>query len=633
MKYQPLDPWPQEIHLIEREDQVGEALNYLTRFDVLGYDTETYHSVDRSIPAFNPADGAKMRLAQFHTPTGHSYVFDLWKTGGDFLHKLFPNNFLCVIQNAKFELKYLQHQFGIYKFGPIFDTLLAERVIAKGQLKRRADLGSLAKRRLGIHIPKDINHNVWYSEELPRDAMQYAATDASVVLPIWQIQRDMLLAQGQMRVAELEFDTVPALSWMENNGLYLNADKWNAVYEATEQRIDEIRKRLWKLLGRQNTLFEDIPTIKLTSIPQVLKAMQDAGIDVPVDKEGKVSISKNNLKGLLDREEVKLYSEFVGLQKQLSSFGKNWLNHRNPFTGRVHASINQMGAETGRLAASKPAVMQIKKDDLYRNAFEPTEGWVFVDTDYSQCELRILAELCRDPNLLAAFDNDYDLHQYSASLINKCDMKDVTPKQRGIAKNLNFGIVYGIGVEKFATQAEITHEDAKKIMEYYLTGAYPGLGIFLEEQGSQVLRTYEAKTQLGRTRRYDIDWDDKQNIAEVQRNSKNLPVQGGNADITKRAMALIYQAIVERDWQNTICRMNMVIHDELLNEARPDYADDFAHIQETRMLQAEREFLHRVPSKVDTAITKVWCKDPSKEQLEEARQLIRDWGGDGGQPF
>lgn len=634
MIYPPLDPWPQQIHLIENQDDVGKALNRLHRFDVLGYDTETYHSVDRHIPAFQPADGAKMRLAQFHTPDGHSYVFDMFKTGPDFLHKLFPNKFICVIQNAKFELKYLMYEHGIYEFGPIWDTMLAERIIAKGDMKKRADLGHLAKKRLNIWLPKDIDHRVWYNERLDEDSLRYAASDASVVLPIYQIQQQILMEQGQAQVAELEFDTVAPLAWMENNGVYLNERKWMRIYEESEKEIDAIRKRLWKLLGRQGTLFDDMPTIKLTSQPQVLKALEQAGINVPVDKKsGKVSIAKNNLKSLFDREEVQLYSKFVTLQKQMTAFGPSWFKFINPFTGRIHCELKQIGAETGRLAAKKPNLMQMKKDDAYRNAFEASNGWVFVDTDYSQCELRILAELCRDPNLLAAFDNNYDLHQYSAHLIYKIAMEEVTKAQRGVAKNLNFGIVYGIGEEKFATQAGITHEDAKAIMDYYLTGAYPKLGEFLDEQGQQVLYTYSAATQMGRQRKYTIDWDDKQNIAEVQRNAKNLPVQGGNADITKRAMALLYKAIVTRDWQNDNAKMSLVIHDELLSEVRPDYADQFAFVKEKCMLQAEREFLHRVPSKVDTTITRVWSKEPSDEQVTDARQLIRDWGGDGGQEF
>jgi DNA polymerase-1 len=628
-----ISPWPSKIHIVKDEDGIQKALNRLHRYDVLGYDTETYHSVDRHIPAFHPADGARMRLAQFGTPDGHAYVFDLYKTGKEFLHKLFPNPMLIVGQNLKFEMKFLMHELGIYKFGPIWDTLIAEQIISRGDINKRVALDQIAKRRLGIHLPKDEQASSWYRETLDKDQIQYAATDGTVVLPIWQVQRDIIAQQGQWRVAELEFDTIPALAWMENNGVYLDPDKWEKIYRASEKEIEEIKRELWGLIGRQRTLWEDMPTVKLTSQPQVLGALIDAGINVPVDKEGKVSIAKNNLKHLFDRREVQLYSQFVTLQKQMSSFGIEWFKFINPFTHRVHCELKQIGAETGRLAAKRPNLMQIKKDDAYRNAFRAREGWVFIDTDYSQCELRILARLCRDPNLLKAFLNDYDLHTYSASLIYKVAMEEVTKKQRGVAKNLNFGIVYGIGKQKFATQAEITEEDAEKIMKYYLKDAYPRLGSYLEGQGSQVLHTFTAKTQLGRVRRYKIDFEDKQDVAEVQRNSKNLPVQGGNADITKRAMALFYKAIVQRNWQD-VCKMNLVIHDELLTECRPDYAVDVQFIKEKMMLEAEREFLHDVvPSKVDTDVTLMWCKEPTPEQKTEAQNLIKDWGGQYGKAF
>jgi DNA polymerase I-like protein with 3'-5' exonuclease and polymerase domains len=590
-RYGPIPDSPKEIYLIQNETDCESAVSHLLQFDLLGFDTETYHSVDRQTPAFEPCDGAKMRLAQWGTPEGNVFVFDLYRVRKEFMLKMFPNPFLCVIQNAKFELKFLQHELGIYKFGHIWDTMNAEKIISKGRVafKDRYGFGldDIALRTLKVHLPKDEQKSDWYMSELSQSQIEYAARDAMVVLPIYQHQRDTIRQQSQVRVAELEFATTPALAWMENNGLYLDQEMWLRVCDETKCKLNGVKESLWDKLRVQNTLFSGIETIKLSSRPQVLMALENAGIDVPFDKDGKMSLSGRNLKSINHLEEIKLYLEFVKLSKSIDAFGPSWIKKVNQFTGRIHCNLNQIGAETGRLAASSPNLMQIKKDSAYRNAFKPRPGWVFIDVDYSQCELRILAEYCRDANLLKAFDNGYDLHRFSAHLIFKCLMEAVSDVQRGIAKNLNFGIVYGIGVTKFAIDAGISIEAAEEIMNYYLKQAYPDMGLWLNARASAVLYTMEAETMTGRLRKYTGDLGDKQFKAEVQRLAKNLPIQGTNADITKRAMTLLYNDIVDKGWTDRI-KMLLPIHDELLCEADPRYALEAERMVKDNMLKAER---------------------------------------------
>jgi DNA polymerase I-like protein with 3'-5' exonuclease and polymerase domains len=621
----PIPHSPNNIYYVQNRTDAESAVSHLLRFDMLGYDTETYHIVDHKIKAFEPADGAKMRLAQFGTPEGDVFVFDLYRTGKEFLHKLFPNPFLCVIQNAKFEIKFLQHEMGIYRFGHIWDTMNAEKLIYKGRVTYADKVGygldDIAKRQLEVDLPKDEQKSDWWMPELSQSQLEYAARDAMIVLPIFQKQRDKLREQSQVRVAELEFAATPSLAWMENNGIYLNTDKWLEVSRATAVKLEDTKKQLWHRLKLQNTLFDDMPTIKLGSRPQVLMALQRAGIDIPLDKEGNLSLSDRNLKSIKHLDEIRLYLEYVKYAKSISSFGPNWVDKRNRFTQRIHCNINQIGAETGRLAASGPNLMQIKKDSHYRNAFEAREGWVFIDADYSQCELRILAEYCRDPNLLRAFDNKYDLHRFSAHLIFKCLMEAVTDIQRGIAKNLNFGIVYGIGVLKFAIDAGISIDEAQAIMDFYLKEAYPEMGHFLASRARAVLYDMYATTMTGRIRQYHGDLNNKEFKAQVQRLAKNLPIQGTNADITKRALALTYDELVLKGLVENV-KMILPIHDEIILESHPAYAIQGKMILESNMLKAEREYLRRVPCVVDSHITKCWVKEPTQEQLDEAMTLV-----------
>jgi len=625
---------PNEVYIIKEDRYVSHAVNQLIRYDQLGFDTETYNKLNKRLHAFNPYEGGSIRLAQFATPEADVYVFDLMHLHDKrFLYHLFPNPYEIVGQNLKFDFKFLMWEYGIYEFGSTFDVMLADQVINEGWVAGSdnfipVNLADIAMRRVAVDLSKEEQASDWWNPNLRDAQYEYAARDALIVLPIADVQKQLLAVQGQRAVAEVEFDCVPATAFQENNGMKLNPKSWLAVCDQKAHELEEVKLKLWKLVGNQNTLFEGAPTLNLDSRPQVLKAFENVGIKVPFNKEGKQSLGGQNLDAIAHLEPVKLYKSFVGLSKKMSSYGPNWVDKINAFDYRIHGSIRQIGAETGRESMSDPNMMQVPSRDedgnLYRNCFEAEEGWVFIDSDYSQCELRILAELCRDPALLKAFDNNWDLHTYSASLIYKCAMEIVTKVQRGVAKNLNFGIVYGIGVMKFAIQANIPQEQAEAIMNFYLRQAYPQLGYFLEQQGRKTLHYMRAWTILGRVRRYAGDLTDKQFRAQVQRNGKNMPIQGTNADITKRALSLIYKQIVKRNWVKDV-KMVLVVHDESLLESKPQYALEAEAMQKTQMLKAEMEFLKRVPSKVDSDITLKWYKEVKPEAVAPAMELIKQW--------
>ena len=623
MNYGYIPDVPKKVVVVDSEDKVGQAVEYLLRFDMLGFDVETYHSFDRHKPAFDPCDGARMRLAQFATPSGVAFVFDLYRVSKSFLKYMFPNRYLCVIQNAKFELKYLMYELGVYEFGPMFDTMIAEQLLSYGRVAGKefipVALDRIAWRRLGVELPKDEQASEWYRYDLSKSQIEYAARDAMIVLPIYQQQRDELVSSSQVRVAELEFDVTQPIAWMENNGFRMNANAWTKVCDDTAEEIKDIKSELWDLLGIQGTLFGE-QSINLDSKPQVMDAFKRRGVSLPINDEGKVTLSNKLLKAIEGRRDVDLYVKYVKLAKRLQSFGYNWADKINPYTGRIHCQLKQIGAETGRMSAAGPNLMQIPKENLYRNCFEAEEGWVLIDNDYSQCELRILAEYCRDPNLLEAFDKGYDLHRYSAHLIYQCAMDAVTDVMRSVAKNLNFGIVYGIGVTKFANDAHIPVEQAQEIMDYYLKKAYPAMGSWLDGRAKQVLYNMQATTMTGRIRKYSGDLSDSQFKSEVQRNAKNLPIQGTNADITKLALTQVYREIVKRGWVEDV-RLVLPIHDEIILESKPAYAAGASDLMTQEMLSAERQFLRRVPSVVDGSITTLWFKSPDPDNLSDAADL------------
>lgn len=622
----PIPDRPKRIILVNNEEKAQEAVRKLLRYDVLGFDTETYNARERHVPAFNPVDGARIRLSQWATPDGEVFVFDHYRVSKNYLYSMFPNKtFMVVGQNLVFDLTFVMWELGIYEFGDLWDTMIAGQIINKGKVagQERIPVGldAIARRELDVVLPKDEQSSAWYMNELSLSQIEYSARDAIIVLAIWQKQRDRIIEQSQMRAAEIDFGVVPPVAWMKNNGIVLNKNKWEAQYNKLAAQIEKVKDRLWELLGIQGTLFGEGPTINLNSKPQVIQSFLNQGITLPIHpKTGELTLSAELLKPIEHFESVRLYIEYVGLAKKLSSYGMNWIDAVNIISGRLHGSLKIIGAETGRMAGVTPNLMQVPKEDEYRNCFEATEGWVLVDTDYSQCELRILAEFSRDPKLLEAFDNDYDLHRFSAHLIYKKAMEDVDKKERGIAKNLNFGIVYGIGSGKFAMQSHLPVDEAQAIMDYYLKEAYPGMSNWLESRARSVMAHLQARTMSGRLRQYTGDITQNEIKAKIQRNAKNMPIQGTNADITKRALRLLYDRVIQH--RNKF-RMLLPVHDEALSESEPSFAREGAWIQEQAMLQAEREFLKRVPCKVDTTITRVWCKEPNDEQKAEAEALLK----------
>jgi DNA polymerase-1 len=623
---------PTHIHYITRESEVGPAINQL-RFDTLGFDTETYNSFDRRVPAFNPIEGARMRLSQWATPQGRVFVFDHFHVSPSYLYMMFPNRFVCVGQNLKFDFKFLMHELGIDEFGPVYDTMLAGQLLSKGRVTGAdqvfVSLDELALRHLRdkdgpVILPKDQQNSDWWKPELDTKQIDYSARDALIVLPIMEKQIQELWSSRQIRVSELEFECVAPLAHVELNGMYLDSKLWYDQIRKHEKQKARLENALWKALApgvAQTSLFDGIQTINLNSQDQVLDAFRRLALPIPIDPmTNKATLDKKFLKQYRKVSPIiRLLLRYSKVSKALSSYGAKWLDSISAMDGRVHPSIRSIGAETGRMSFRDPAMQTIPQDDWIRNCFTAAPGWVLVGADYSQMELRILAEYCRDPNFLAAFDQDLDLHTYTASLIFKCKMEDVTHKQRAIAKNLNFGIVYGIGVAKFANDAGLTLDEARQIMTYYLEQAYPRMKAWLDQRAYNTVATREADTMTGRVRRYFIDYDDSQSVAQAQRNGKNLPIQGTSVDITKRALALLYKALLP--WRRKI-KIVHVVHDEIILEALPQFARIAEQILVQCMEQAESEYLRRCKVKVDPDITLCWAKKATKKQKQEALDLI-----------
>jgi DNA polymerase-1 len=346
----------------------------------------------------------------------------------------------------------------------------------------------------------------------------------------------------------------------------------------------------------QASLF-GIAEINLNSQQQVTDALKNLGVPVPETTRGW------QLQPLAEEYPVvaKLL-EYRGVAKSLTSFGENILEFIKPETGRIHADFRQIGAPTGRFSCSKPNIQQIPHEEEYRRCFRAPEGRKLITADYSQVELRILAEFSNDENFIKAFISGEDFHSTAAAQVFNVKPEDVTPEQRSFAKRLNFGVVYGIGANRFAMMTGVTQTEAENIMRRYFT-TYRGLDAWLRDAARKVTTDRVARTASGRMMKFRFDEDDRRAISSAQRNGKNMPIQGSSADILKRALRLLHDSI-----HGTSAKLVNIVHDEIIVEADASEAEETAKKLEKAMCDAGEEYIKKVPVKVDVKISDEWSK-------------------------
>ena len=295
--------------------------------------------------------------------------------------------------------------------------------------------------------------------------------------------------------------------------------------------------------------------------------------------------------------------EYRTVQKALTSYGENMISMINPVTKRLHADFRQIGAPTGRFACTNPNIQQVPHAVEYRRCFSGyLEERKLIIADYSQIELRILAEFSGDQAFTNAFVSGADLHRVTASEVFNTSLDQVTKDQRDFAKRLNFGVVYGIGASRFAMMTGLSVPDAENVLRRYF-GTYRQLDAYLREAANRAVSDRYARTGSGRLVRFRYDENDRQQISMTQRNGKNTPIQGTSADILKRALRLLKDEL-----KDTNASVVNIIHDEIVVEADADDAEKIADTVESVMVAAGQEYLKTVPVKVETEIATEWIK-------------------------
>src|SRR6476469_9263220 len=435
--------------LIKNADELRKAIEILATQSVVGLDTET-----TELDPFT----SRLRLIQLAT-TDRVFIvdFDHFANGDSTksealapLRRLLADpRPIKIAHNAKFDAKFIKHNLGV-DLGGLFDTLLASQLVSAGDIEERHGLEAVANRYLNEAVDKTERLSNW-NLELTESQLEYAARDAAVLLPLREKLIERLKAESLVKVAQLEFECVMPVVDIELAGFYMHKERWLEQLSIVEKRRIELAEQLQQVLAvesSQGSLFggpqrEDI---NLDSQQQLTKALTRLGIPVPD--------STRNWKMQPLAAQYPIIGtllEYRTVQKALTSYGENMIELINPVTKRLHADFRQIGAPTGRFACTHPNIQQVQNAVEYRRCFSGyPENRKLVIADYSQIELRILAEFSGDQGFIDAFNSGADLHRVTASQVFNVPLDQVSKDQRDFAKRLNFGVVYGIGAQRFA---------------------------------------------------------------------------------------------------------------------------------------------------------------------------------------
>ncbi len=505
-------------------------------------------------------------------------------------------------QNLKYDMNVLAN-YGIELQGIARDTMLESYVI--DSVASRHDMDSLALKYLGhktIHYEDVAGKGAkqkTFNEVAVEDAAPYAAEDADITLRLHQTLWPRLEQSDSLRrvFEEIEMPLVPVLSRMERTGVLVDAALLQKQSAELAMRMQELEQHAHDIAGQAFNL----------GSPKQIQQIFFEELKLPVLKKtpkGAPSTAEEVLQELaLEHELPAVILEHRGLGKLKSTYTDKLPGQVNARTGRVHTSYHQAVAATGRLSSSDPNLQNIPVRNAegrrIRQAFIAPQGYQVVAADYSQIELRIMAHLSGDPNLLKAFRQGEDIHRATAAEIMGIDPEEVSAEQRRHAKAVNFGLIYGMSAFGLARQLGIGRGEAQQYMDHYFD-TYPGVKEYMDRIREQARDQGYVETIFGR-RLYlpDIKASNNQRRQYAERTAINAPMQGSAADIIKRAMIAVDAWLRGRDE----VRMIMQVHDELVFEVAADTMESVCQSIRQHMESAAEL---AVPLVVDVGVGENW---------------------------
>ena len=601
--FESLKTTPHDYKLIETEEDARKLFDFFITKQILCLDTET--------TSINPIDAELVGLS-FSVEEGKAFYVAVpaEREKAERIVNIFKplyesTEILKIGQNIKYDMEVLMN-YGVRLAAPMFDTMLAHYVL---QPEQKHNMDILAETLLNyqtIHIDELIGPKGKSQKNMrdlsPADICDYAAEDADITLRLYNVLKPRLKeADVEDLFYNIEMPLVPVLAEMEMNGVLLDTNALAETSKVLTERMKQIEKEIYDLAGHE---------FNIASPKQVGEVLfgEMKIVDKPKKtKTGQFVTSEEVLLQLRSKAPIVDHIlEHRGLKKLLGTYVDALPKLINPHTGHIHTSFNQAVTATGRLSSSDPNLQNIpvrgEEGKEIRKCFIPEPGCLFFSADYSQIELRVMAHLSGDKNMIEAFREGYDIHAATAARIYKEDINDVTRDQRTKAKRANFGIIYGITVFGLAERLEISRDEAKQLIDGYFE-TFPQVHAYMEK-AKELAREHGYAETFFHRRRYlpDITSHNATVRNFAERNAINAPIQGSAADIIKIAMVRIFERFRREEIKS---KMILQVHDELNFSVLPEEKE---RVEKIVLEEMQNAYPLQVPLVADSGWGENWLE-------------------------
>jgi len=550
-----------QYHLV-KEDDIESLVEYLLLQDEVCFDTET--------TSINAIDAELVGMS-FSYQAGEAYYvpfpegFDKIKRQLNLFKPFFENeNIIKIGQNIKYDILVLK-KYDCEIMGALFDTMLAHYLIDPDS---RHGMDILAEQYLN-YIPVSFKELIGGKgkpatmREVELDkVVEYASEDADITLQLKEVlSPEINNKELQKLFYDLELPLLRVLAAMEFNGVKIDPEALRAMSVELRAESRKVQDQIYRLAGEEFNIAspKQLGVILFDKLKLIEKPKKT--------KTGQYATGEEILSRMANNHEIaNKILEFRELQKLKSTYVDTLPTLISPYDGRIHTNYNQTVAATGRLSSLNPNLQNIPirtpKGREIRKAFVPaSKDHVILSADYSQIELRIMADFAEDEQMIKAFKQGRDIHATTAASINKVTMEEVTPEMRSMAKSANFGIIYGISAYGLSQNLNIPRKEAAEFIDNYFK-EFPGVKKYMDRVINEARENGYVSTILGRKRYLrDINSRNATMRGFAERNAINAPIQGTAADIIKIAMINIHDWMLEK---NVDSKMIMQVHDELV---------------------------------------------------------------------
>ena len=602
-KFESIKTTPHEYKLVENEEELRQLCDFFITKEFVSIDTETTSTDAISAELVGLSFSVEEKKA-FYVAVPANYEEAL-KIVQIFKPLYESDKIMKIGQNIKYDYEVLT-RYGVTLQGKMFDTMIAHYLI---QPELHHNMDYMAETLLGyqtIHIEELLGPKGKKQKNMrdlsPTDIYEYAAEDADITLRLKNVLEPRLKELGVEELFwNIEMPLVRVLADMELNGVCLDTEALQDTSKIFTERMKQYEQEIYKEAGEEFNISSpkqvgDILFGKLQIMDKPKKT-----------KTGQYVTSEEVLQSLESKSPiVRNILNFRGMKKLLSTYIDALPKLINLRTGHIHTSFNQALTATGRLSSSDPNLQNIpvRTDDgkEIRKCFIPEEGCLFFSADYSQIELRIMAHLSEDENMMEAFREGHDIHRATAAKIWHVDIDKVTDAQRKKAKQANFGIIYGITTYGLAQRMDIPNGEAKELIEGYFR-TFPKVQAYMEH-AKEVARAKGYAETLFHRRRYLADINSRNATVRgfAERNAINAPIQGTEADIIKVAMVRIWERFKKEGIRS---KMILQVHDELNFSVFPEEREQVESIVIEEMQNA---YPLNVPLIADAGWGKNWLE-------------------------